>query len=79
MADLYEFRLQGHLDEHWIEWFEGLAVTHAGDGSTVLSGPVSDQAALFGLLERVRDLGLPLLLVRRIDVSKGGTTCKLRF
>ena len=40
MADLYEFRLQGHLDEHWIEWFEGLAVTHAGDGTTVLSGPV---------------------------------------
>jgi hypothetical protein len=72
MTDLYEIRLQGHLDAHWTAWFEGLAVAHAGDGTTVLRGPVADQAALFGLLERVRDLGLPLLAVHRIDSSEGG-------
>jgi hypothetical protein len=74
MADLYEIRLQGHLDAHWTTWFEGLAVAHAEDGTTVLSGPVADQAALFGLLERVRDLGLPLLAVQRIELNKGGKT-----
>ena len=72
MADLYEIRLQGYLDEHWTAWFEGLAVAHAEDGTTILSGPVADQAALFGLLERVRDLGLPLLAVQRIELSEGG-------
>ncbi len=74
MADVYEIRLQGYLDEQWTEWFEGLTVRHAGDDTTVLSGPVADQAALFGLLERVRDLGLPLLAVRRIECSQGGRT-----
>lgn len=74
MADRYEIRLQGHLDEHWAAWFEGLAVAHAGDGTTVLSGAVADQAALFGLLERVRDLGLPLLAVQRIELNQGGKT-----
>ena len=74
MADLYEIRLQGHLDAHCAAWFEGLAVAHAGDGATVLSGSVADQSALFGLLERVRDLGLPLLAVHRIELNQGGNS-----
>ena len=63
----YEIRVQGVLDRHWSAWFEGLKLRSEPDGVTVLVGPVADQAALHGLLARVRDLGLPLLSVRRID------------
>jgi hypothetical protein len=63
----YEIRVQERLDEHWSEWFEGLALAHGADGSTVLSGPVADRAALFGLLDRARDLGLTLVSVNRIE------------
>jgi hypothetical protein len=66
-ATHYEIRVQGQLDEHWSEWFEGLALAHGPDGSTVLTGPVADGAALFGLLDRARDLGLTLLSVNRIE------------
>jgi hypothetical protein len=59
----YEIRVQGQLDDHWTEWFEGFALEHDPSGATVLSGPVLDGAALFGLLERVRDLGLTLISV----------------
>jgi hypothetical protein len=59
----YEIKVQGHLDAHWVDWFEGLTLEHDADGATVLSGPVLDGAALFGLLERVRDLGLTLISV----------------
>jgi hypothetical protein len=59
----YEIRVRGQLDDHWSEWFDGLTLAHGADGTTVLHGPVADQAALYGLLERVRDLGLPLLSV----------------
>jgi hypothetical protein len=59
----YEIRLRGHLDCQWTDWFEGLTVTLEEDGTTLLSGPVADQAALHGLLKKVRDLGLPLLSV----------------
>lgn len=59
----YELRIKGHLDDRWADWFEGLSFTHESDGTTILSGPVVDQAALFGLLRKVRDLGLPLLSV----------------
>ncbi len=62
----YEIRLTGHLAAHWSEWFDGLTVTHHRDGSTAITGPVADQAALHGLLRRVRDLGLPLVSVTRI-------------
>jgi hypothetical protein len=62
----YEIRLQGHLDARWAAWFDGLALTHERDGTTVLRGPVVDQAALHGLLSRVRDLGLPLVSVTRV-------------
>jgi hypothetical protein len=63
----YEIRVQGVLDRHWSAWFEGLELRGEPGGVTVLAGPVADQAALHGLLARVRDLGLPLLSVRRID------------
>jgi hypothetical protein len=63
----YEIRLKGHLDTRWADWFEGLSFTHASDGTTILAGPVVDQAALYGLLRKVRDLGLPLLSVIQVD------------
>jgi hypothetical protein len=59
----YEIRLAGHLDPRWTDWFDGLTVTHLPDGTTVLAGPVVDQTALHGLLQKVRDLGVPLLSV----------------
>lgn len=63
----YEIRLKGHLDTRWAAWFDGMTVTREGDGTTVLQGPVGDQAALHGLLQKVRDLGLPLLAVVRVE------------
>ena len=64
---LYEIRLKGHLDARWANWFEGLSLTHDSDGTTILAGPVIDQAALYGLLRNVRDLGLPLVSVIQIE------------
>jgi hypothetical protein len=63
----YEIRLKGHLDERWIEWFEGLAITLEEDGNTLLTGVVIDQAALHGLLKKVRDLGMPLLSINFVS------------
>ena len=64
--EIFEIRLQGHLDTRWASWFDGLTITQTEDGNTVLSGPVADQAALHGLLKKVRDLGLPLLSINPI-------------
>jgi hypothetical protein len=61
----YEIRLKGHLNARWADWFDGLALTQESDGTTMLSGSVVDQAALHGLLGKVRDLGLPLIAVNR--------------
>ncbi|MGY1604896.1 hypothetical protein [Geodermatophilus sp. SYSU D00815] len=63
----YEIRLQGRLAPRWAAWFDGLRLTSEADGTTTISGPVVDQAALHGLLQRVRDIGLPLLSVARLD------------
>jgi len=63
----YEIRLKGHLDNRWIAWFEGLTITREDNGETQLRGLVVDQAALHGLLRKVRDLGLPLVSVVLID------------
>jgi hypothetical protein len=63
----YEIRVKGVLDSGWSAWFQGLRVTSDQAGQTTISGPVADQAALHGLLAKIRDLGLPLLAVRRID------------
>ena len=59
----YEICVQGHLDARWTAWFDGLTLTRGSDGTTIIAGPVPDQAALHGLLQRVRDLGLPLISV----------------
>ena len=68
----YEIRLAGHLGTRWSAWFDGLTVSHDGDGTTLISGPVADQAALHGLLQRVRDLGLPLVSVTRLALGEPG-------
>jgi hypothetical protein len=62
---VYEIRLGGQLDAGWAAWFGGLAVTATEDGDALLTGPVADQAALYGLLKKARDLGLPLISVNR--------------
>jgi hypothetical protein len=63
LGESYEIRLRGHLEPRWADWFDGLTLTQESDGTTVLSGSVVDQAALHGLLGKVRDLGLPLIAV----------------
>lgn len=67
----YQIRLQGQLDEQWATWFDGLTITYTANGDTLLTGLVADQAALYGLLRKVRDLGLPLLacICLEIDLS----------
>src|SRR5262249_1406822 len=64
---IYQIRLAGHLGPDWADWFEGLTITLEDTGETLLSGPVVDQAALHGVLKRVRDLGMPLLSVHRVE------------
>jgi hypothetical protein len=71
-AGRYELRLQGHLDARWAAWFDGLSLTQEPDGTTVIYGPVADQAALHGLLQKVRDTGLPLVSVGRVDLGQPG-------
>ena len=63
----YEIRLKGHLDARWAAWFDGLTITRDSDGTTIIHGPVADQAALYGLLQKTRDLGLPLISVNYVD------------
>lgn len=67
--ELTEIRVQGHLDERWCDWFMGLTITHCENGDTRLTGLVPDQSALYGLLRKIRDLGIPLLSVNRIKAS----------
>lgn len=72
-AGRYAIRLAGHLDAHWAAWFDGLAVSHEVEGTTLISGPIADQAALHGLLQRVRDLGLTLVSVTRDETDPPAT------
>lgn len=64
---IYQIRIKGHLGPEWTDWFDGLTITPEEDGNTFLSGPVVDQAALHGLLKKVRDLGMPLISVTSIE------------
>jgi hypothetical protein len=64
---VYQIRIKGHLSHQWTDWFEGLTITLEEDGDTLLTGPVVDQAALHGLLKKVRDLGMPLVSVSPVE------------
>jgi len=72
---IYQIRLKGHLSREWTDWFEGLTITLEEDGNTLLTGPVIDQAALHGLLKKVRDLGLPLVSVIQIQLDETHSYC----
>ena len=65
----YEIRVQGRLESRWAAWFDGMTLTTGGDGTTVLAGPLADQAALHGVLARIRDLGLPLIAVTSLGAD----------
>jgi hypothetical protein len=69
---VYEIRVKGHLDGRWSEWFDGLTIANAEDGHAILLGEIVDQSALHGVLNKVRDLGLPLIAVRRIKPMPEG-------
>ena len=69
---VYQIRIEGHLVREWADWFEGLVITALDNGETLLNGPVADQAALHGLLKKVRDLGIPLLSVVRVKPDQAG-------
>lgn len=69
---VYEIRFRGHLGPQWEDWFDGMKVALEENGETVLTGPVVDQSALHGMLKKVRDLGLTLISVNRLDPDEGG-------
>jgi hypothetical protein len=66
---IYQIRLQGQLGPQWADWFEGLTLVLTENGETILTGPVADQPALHGLIKKVRDLGMPLLAVTRVELD----------
>ena len=70
----YQIKVEGHLDENWADWFEGLTFTHESDGTTTINAENIDQATLHGLLKRIRDLGIPLLAVNRLNPDQTVTT-----
>jgi hypothetical protein len=66
---VYEIRIKGHLGSQWTDWFEGMTITLEDNGDTLLTGPVIDQAALYGLLKKVRDLGMPLVSISQVQAN----------
>ena len=70
MPSYYQVTIQGHLDQYWSAWFDGLRITHEPNGTTTLAGPIVDQAALHGVLIKIRDLGLPLLAVTTVATNE---------
>jgi hypothetical protein len=70
MPTHYQIRIKGHLDDHWSDWFDHMTITNAANGETILCGSLPDQAALHGVLIKIRDLGLPLLAVTTIAPDK---------
>lgn len=73
-AEIYEIKIQGHLDTRWSEWFYDMAITHDRDGTTTLFGPLPDQVVLHSVLDRIRDMNLPLISV--IQIISDGQTIK---
>jgi hypothetical protein len=77
VSPYYHITIDGHLEAHWSAWFDGLSIANLANGSTLLAGPLVDQAALFGVLIKIRDLGLPLIAVQpmapneQVDVIQG--------
>jgi len=71
MPTFYHIRLKGHLDTHWSAWFDNMTISNEADGEAVLRGPLADQAALHGVLIKIRDLGLPLLAVCQVPAAVG--------
>ena len=69
---VYQIRIKGHLGHEWTDWFEGLTIQLTDNGETLLTGPVLDQAALYGVLRKVRDVGMPLLSVSRVEPGQIG-------
>ena len=70
---IYQIRVEGHLGEQWTDWFEGLTINLEDNGEMLLTGSLIDQSALFGLLKKVRDLGMPLVSVNRVKAEQGDT------
>jgi hypothetical protein len=75
-AMVYQIRIKGHLGREWTDWFAGLTITLEANGDTLLTGQVVDQAALHGLLRTVRDLGMPLLAVNRVELGQADVKTK---
>jgi hypothetical protein len=75
---VYQIKLEGHLSEQWIDWFGGMTITLAENGETLLTGPVVDQAALHSLLRKVRDLGIPLHSVIRLQPGQQNVSENVR-
>ena len=73
-SGLYQIRIKGHLDDRWSDWFGSLTITLEDNGDTLLTGPVVDQAALHGLLKKVRDLGMPLISVSPLGPGQADTS-----
>ena len=71
---VYQIRVKGHLGDQWRDWFGSLTITLEDDGDTLLTGPVMDQAALHGLLKKVRDLGMPLISAVRVKPGQASTS-----
>ena len=69
---VYQIRIEGHLDDQWTDWFGGMTITLEENGDTLLTRLVADQAALFGLLKKVRDLGMSLVSINRVDFARSG-------
>jgi len=70
MPTMYQITVKGHLDSHWSAWFDNMTIANQANGAAVLRGPLVDQAALYGVLTKVRDLGLPLLAVALVASSE---------
>ena len=74
-AIVYQIKVKGQLDRRWADWFDGMTVTSAQDGNTLLTGPAQDQAALLGLIRKVRDVGVPLISVQPVESGRTEDNC----